>query len=423
MQRRKVSSYEGRILSSNDQDTEKRDKMDRKERFSRKRNSIVGGAMEKFEGAAAADQFARRHSTYGRALRQSIPDIRFDERGVPISTRQLMRRSNSLAMQEEGGGVEQQVRRLSREFSQEGENPKVNFTLPGTTRAGMLGSNRRWSLKPDWMSSKKRRLSVKEEFIEKNLKNVEIPPPSSPSLSRTSSEDTTRSRSSSDLESQILEDIADESEGSSTCASESDGAETESSNFLSCFSSEAEDETHSGVEADEIFSEAVENVSDITNKVETKSENGEETQENGTDANEEVPTTSERRRSNAERRQSQTGRRQSKSGRRQSNTDRRRSHAERRNSRDRRRSSAREGILPPRPPPPPLPVEMCDVSDYWKDSSSDEEDVIVTKYGKQKICVSSYHHVFNMVNGTEVKSVLCAVSIKIKCRLTESCAL
>ena len=67
------------------------------DRFNRKRNSLVGGGLAKFEGAQAADQFARRQSSYQNRVRQSIPDIRFDENGMPISTRQLQARSHSLA--------------------------------------------------------------------------------------------------------------------------------------------------------------------------------------------------------------------------------------------------------------------------------------------------------------------------------------
>ena len=58
--------------------------------------------------------------------------------------------------------------------------------------------------------------------------------------------------------------------------------------------------------------------------------------------------------------------------------------------------------MPPRPPPPPLPIQMCDVSDFFDaSSSSDDEDgeVIRTQYGKQKLFVSKFDHVFQNSNG------------------------
>ena len=70
----------------------------------------------------------------------------------------------------------------------------------------------------------------------------------------------------------------------------------------------------------------------------------------------------------------------------------------------------KDDVLPRRPLPPPLPVQMCNVSDYLESSSSEEEDVIVTKYGKQIIFVSNYCHVFKPVNDNEVSiSFLCNV--------------
>ena len=373
--------------------------MDRRERFVRKRNSIVGDAMAKFEGADAANKFARRHSLYSRSVRQSIPDIRFDEHGVPISTRQLIARSQSIVGV--GGSSEQNVRRLSKSFSSDDDEAhagvKTNFTVPSTTRAGLLGSNRRWSIRPDWMANKKRRPSAKEEFIEKNLQNIEILPPS---MRRSSSEET--DRETPDIERQVLEDIVDESEeseidsesGSET--SESDGAGSESSNFLSCLSSGLEEEkSDSECENldDEIFIAAVENVSEIA-AIEEESD-----KLKNTPGRRECK--SERRRSNAERHESKSDRRHSKSERRQSNSERRRSNAERRKSRDRRRSSAKEDILPPRPSPPPLPIQMCNVSDYWNSSGSEDEETTFTKYGKQKLFVSHRFHVFEFRNEVE----------------------
>lgn len=374
--------------------------------------------MAKFEGAAAADKFARRQSTYSSAVRQSIPDIRFDEHGVPISTRQLTSRSRS------GSGShndavncssleKQNVRRLSKSFSSDGEDDnavggvKTNFTVPTSTRAGMLGSNRRWSIRPDWMTSTKRRLSVKEEFIEKNLKNVEIPPPRTPSLSRRSSSEET-DRDVPDLEHQYLEDIADESEESeSESSAESDSSHSnetgsESSNFASCLSSEPEEEKIDidtvAKGDDEIFLEAVETVSEIAElEVEKESEEVAPLDRRQSQSN-------RRQSTKAERRESKSERRHSKSDRRLSNSERRKSNLERRKSKDRRRSSVKDDVMPPRPPPPPLLVQMCNVSDYWDSSSSDEENTIVTKYGKQKIYVSDFHHEFELCNGTEVST-------------------
>ena len=373
--------------------------MDRRERFVRKRNSIVGDAMAKFEGADAANKFARRHSLYSRSVRQSIPDIRFDEHGVPISTRQLIARSQSIVGV--GGSSEQNVRRLSKSFSSDDDEAhvgvKTNFTVPSTTRAGMFGSNRRWSIRPDWMANKKRRPSAQEEFIEKNLQNIEILPPS---MRRSSSEET--GRETPDIERQVLEDIVDESEESEIGSesesetSESDRAGSESSNFLSCLSSGLDDEkSDSECENldDEIFIAAVENVSEIA-AIEEESDKFKNTPERR-------ESKSERRRSNAERRGSKSDRRNSKSERRQSNSERRRSNAERRKSRDRRRSSAKEDILPPRPSPPPLPIQMCNVSDYWNSSGSEDEETTFTKYGKQKLFVSHCFHVFEFRNEVE----------------------
>ena len=384
--------------------------MDRRERFVRKRNSIVGDAMAKFEGAEAANKFARRHSLYSRAVRQSIPDIRFDEHGVPISTRQFLARSQSIAGAV-GGSSEQYVRRLSKSFFADDDDAsdgvsggvKPNFTIPSTTRAGMLGSNRRWSIRPDWMANKKRRPSVKEEFIEKNLQNIEILPPA---LRRSSSSEET-DRETPDIERQILEDIADESEeleidsDSGSGTPESDSPESESSSFLSCLSSGLEEEK-SDLECEnldeEIFTTAVENVSEIA----VIEEKNDELKKNPEEVRpERRESKSERRRSNTERRESKSDRRNSKAERRQSNSQRRRSNAERRKSRDRRRSSAKEDTLPPRPSPPPLPIQMCNVSDYWNSSSSEDEDSIVTKYGKQKLFVSNCFHVFEFRNEVE----------------------
>ena len=367
--------------------------MDRRERFVRKRNSIVGDAMAKFEGADAANKFARRHSLYSRSVRQSIPDIRFDEHGVPISTRQLIARSQSIVGV--GGSSEQNVRRLSKSFSSDDDEAhvgvKTNFTVPSTTRAGLLGSNRRWSLRPDWMANKKRRPSAQEEFIEKNLQNIEILPPS---MRRSSSEET--DRETPDIERQVLEDIVDESEESEIGSesesetSESDRAGSESSNFLSCLSSGLDDEkSDSECENldDEIFIAAVENVSEIA-AIEEESDKLKNNEQEITHVRRE--SKSERRRSNAERRGSKSDRRHSKSERRQSNSERRRSNVERRKSRGRRRSSAKEDILPSRPSPPPLPIQMCNVSDYWNSSGSEDEETTFTKYGKQKLFVSQF---------------------------------
>ena len=396
--------------------------MDRRERFVRKRNSIVSDAMAKFEGAEAANKFARRHSLYSRTVRQSIPDIRFDEHGVPISTRQLSARSQSIAGV--GSSSEQNIRRLSKSFSTDDDDAsdgvsggvKPNFTIPSTTRAGMLGSNRRWSIRPDWMANKKRRPSAKEEFIEKNLQNIEILPPSS--LRRSSSSEET-DRETPDIERQVLEDIADESEESeidsesgSETSSESNGPESESSNFLSCLSSGLEEEK-SDLECenldDEIFTTAVENVSEFA-AIEEIDELKKSEQKITPERRE---SKSERRLSNAEGRESKSYRRHSKSERRQSIPERRRSNAERRKSRDRRRSSAKEDMLPPRPSPPPLPVQMCNVSDYWNSSSSEDKDTIVTKYGKQKLFVSSCFHVFEFRN--EVEEVSFSKCVTVSC--------
>ena len=293
--------------------------MDRRERFVRKRNSIVGDAMAKFEGADAANKFARRQSLYSRSVRQSIPDIRFDEHGVPISTRQLFARSQSIVGV--GGSSEQNVRRLSKSFSSDDDEAhagvKTNFTVPSTTRASLLGSNRRWSIRPDWMANKKRRPSAQEEFIEKNLQNIEILPPS---MRRSSSEET--DRETPDIERQVLEDIVDESEESEIGSesesetSESDRTGSESSNFLSCLSSGLDDEkSDSECENldDEIFIAAVENVSEIV-AIEEESDKLTNNEQEITHVRRE--SKSERRRSNAERRGSKSDRRHSKSDRR-----------------------------------------------------------------------------------------------------------
>ena len=54
-----------------------------------------------------------------------------------------------------GRSAEQNVRRLSKSFSADGVDDgvggvKANFIIPTSTRSGMLGSNRRWSIRPDW---------------------------------------------------------------------------------------------------------------------------------------------------------------------------------------------------------------------------------------------------------------------------------
>ena len=365
----------------------------------RKRNSIVGDAMARFEGSAAADQFARRHSTYTGALRQSIPDIRFDAHGVPVSTRQLLGRSHSLADPHAvlASGVEFNIRRLSKStsgFSEDaldaGEAPKPNFTLPTVTRAGMLGSNRRWSIRPDWMSNKRRRSSAKEEFIEKNLQNIEIPPPKSPHTEpqRSWSEDGELSTTPESETTHTLEDIADESEESSVIDSDSSTdfsaseEETKSELFLSCLSSEPEDEITNNVneakdDEDEIFVEVAENAADIVAFA-----NGFEEHTNDAEPGEKNKhPVSERRR--------------------HSKSERRKSH--RRKSRDGRRASAAEDTMPPRPPPPPLLLQMCRVQDQSSSSDEQEEDTVLTQYGRQRMFVSTCHHVFQFSDGVEVR--------------------
>ena len=348
-------------------------------RFTKKRNSIVGGGLAKFEGAQAADEFARRQSSYQSRVRQSIPDIRFDENGMPISTRQLQARSHSLVggslysrdgyrrgSQQLPGG-EKNVRKLSKKFSaEEEEEMKANFTIPSNSRAGMFGTNRRWNVKPEWM--KKRKSSFKEEFIEKNLSNLELLSPISP-------------RESEEEMSSILEEMApscDEKTGSvsddvdggnhydgngsrssasgtdsSTCSEEGSDSDEEDSNSEGAAEGESRDVdvTNEG-EEDEIVVRQKGNgeVLHSKNKAEKK-----------------ILKSSKKKR------------RKSKKSKKSGSNDE----------------------MPPRPPPPPLPIQMCDVSDFFDESSSsdDDEDIIRTQYGKQKLFVSTFDHVFVNNNG------------------------
>ena len=316
--------------------------------------------MAKFEGGAAADKFARRHSTYHRAVRQSIPAIRFNEHGVPISTRQRIIRSQSLEGAGIKGDAEQNTRKLSRSLFAEGNGggAKANFMTPSTITAGLLGSNRRWSIRPDWMTNKRISHSVKEKFIEKNMKNVQIP---QLSLSRRSDCEET-DRKTPYVAHQALEDISDESDGLGvdfavhSGSSESEGTESGSSNFVSCLSSELEDENSDSdggyglkeevyKEDEEIFVEAVENVSEIATQKGKKelAHNLKEKVQNVVSHRRQSNTERRRskidKRSNGDSRQSHTGGRHSKLDRGQANLGRRGSNADRKNFEDRRSSA------------------------------------------------------------------------------------
>ena len=355
------------------------------DRFNRKRNSLVGGGLAKFEGAQAADQFARRQSSYQNRVRQSIPDIRFDENGMPISTRQLQARSHSLVAgslysrdgyrrgSEQLIGGEKNVRKLSKKFSaEEEEEMKANFTIPSNSRAGMFGTNRRWNVKPEWM--KKRKSSLKEEFIEKNLSNLELLSPTSP-------------KEMEEEMSSILEEMAPPSGEKTGSASDdvdggdhtdgkesrsrSSASETDSSEFSEEGSdSEGEDSNSDGaIEEDE--SRDVD--ADATND---REEDDTAVHREGSGEVLHLENKCERKILKSSKKKRRKSKRSKKSG---SNDD-----------------------MPPRPPPPPLPIQMCDVSDFIDaSSSSDDEDgeVIRTQYGKQKLFVSKFDHVFQNSNG------------------------
>ncbi len=303
--------------------------MDRNRRFSRKRNSIVGDAMAKFEGSAAADRFARRNSTLSAQMRQSVPDIRFDEHGIPISTRQLLARSASLAGSEPrldnlgqlpanqkrrsiaagmapSSGDDKSVRRLSKRFSLADDDLKVNFTVPSNqSRAALLGSNRRWSIKPDWMT-KRRKSSIKEEFIEKNLSNIDLEPASP-----------TKRQNSQNSES-------------------SDDSKTHST-------SQSFDELDLLDENDENFQKAEHVTSDSSADSEASDSEGEF----------QIPDEGVAEINDA------------------------------------------NGL---RPPPLPLPVEMCIVSDC-EEEEEEEDGLLYTQYGKQRFYISNLQHVFKISNG------------------------
>ena len=352
------------------------------DRFARKRNSLVGGGLAKFEGAQAADQFARRQSSYQNRVRQSIPDIRFDENGMPISTRQLQARSHSLADgslysrdgyrrgSEQLTGGEKNVRKLSKKFSAEEEEMKANFTIPSNSRAGMFGTNRRWNVKPEWM--KKRKSSLKEEFIEKNLSNLELLSPKSP-------------KEMKEEMSSILEEMAPSSGEKTGSASDdvdggdhSDGNESRSSaseTDSSAISEEGSDSEGEDSSSDRAIEE------DESRDVDADARNDGEKDETavhreGNGDVQPLENKSERKILKSSKKKRRKSKRSKKSG----------SHDE----------------MPPRPPPPPLPIQMCDVSDFIDtSSSSDDEDgeVIRTQFGKQKLFVSKFDHVFQNSNG------------------------
>ena len=351
------------------------------DRFTRKRNSLVGGGLAKFEGAQAADQFARRQSSYQNHVRQSIPDIRFDENGMPISTRQLQARSHSLVAgslysrdgyrrgSEQLIGGEKNVRKLSKKFSaEEEEEMKANFTIPSNSRAGMFGTNRRWNVKPEWM--KKRKSSLKEEFIEKNLSNLEL-------LSPTTSPKELEEEMSSISEEMVLSSgektgsASDDVDGGDHSESRSSASETDSSKF----SEEGSDSEGEDSNSDRIIEE------DESRDVDADATNDGEEDETAMhrEGNGEVQpleNKSERKILKSSKKKQRKSKRSKKSG------------------------SSDE--MPPRPPPPPLPIQMCDVSDFFDaSSSSDDEDgeVIRTQYGKQKLFVSKFDHVFQNSNG------------------------
>ena len=355
------------------------------DRFNRKRNSLVGGGLAKFEGAQAADQFARRQSSYQNRVRQSIPDIRFDENGMPISTRQLQARSHSLVAgslysrdgyrrgSEQLISGEKNVRKLSKKFSAEEEKEmKANFTIPSNSRAGRFGTNRRWNVKPEWM--KKRKSSLKEEFIEKNLSNLELLSPTSP-------------KELEEEMSSILEEMAPQSGEKTGLASNdvdggdhTDGNESRSRSSVSETDSSEFSEEGSDSEGEDSNSDrAIEE--DESRDVDVDATNDGEEDETAVhrEGNGEVlplQNKSERKILKSSKKKRRKSKRSKKSG----------SHDE----------------MPPRPPPPPLPIQMCDVSDFFDaSSSSDDEDgeVIRTQYGKQKLFVSKFDHVFQHSNG------------------------
>ena len=355
------------------------------DRFNRKRNSLVGGGLAKFEGAQAADQFARRQSSYHNRVRQSIPDIRFDENGMPISTRQLQARSHSLVAgslysrdgyrrgSEQLISGEKNVRKLSKKFSaEEEEEMKANFTIPSNSRAGMFGTNRRWNVKPEWM--KKRKSSLKEEFIEKNLSNLELLSPTSP-------------KELKEEMSSILEEMApasgektgsasnDVDGGDHTDGNESRSRSSASETDSSEFSEEGSDSEGEDSNSDRAIKE------DESRDVDADARNDGEEDETavhreGNGDVQPLENKCERKILKSSKKKRRKSKRSKKSG----------SHDE----------------MPPRPPPPPLPIQMCDVSDFFDaSSSSDDEDgeVIRTQYGKQKLFVSKFDHVFQHSNG------------------------
>ncbi len=382
------------------------------DRFAKKRNSLVGGGLAKFEGAEAADQFARRQSSYTSRVRQSIPDIRFDEHGVPISTRQLQARAGAgssgslprtgrrLSEQPRGppggslhppgkdGRLSQRrlseqprslrsaaaanlsVRSLSRKFSPDDDDAsetKANFTLPTNTRTGMFGTNRRWSVKPEWMK-KPRRSSVKEEFIERNLSST------------TSGQEPEMTSVSEEMAAATAGvDAVDNGEVSST--SESSSEDTDSSD------SDAAPE-HSSEEA--TVAKQDENTKEQPGKEET----------NGAQVNGHSPTQEESREMTPTMKVSnKEEKKEKKKGEGNTPNKNGRQRRKKRKGKLERVNSGSPDPMPPRPPPPPLPVQMCLVEP--ESSSSDEEcdEVIITQYGKQRIFVSKLYHVFETTNG------------------------
>ena len=357
--------------------------MDR-ERYFKKRTSLVGGGLATFEGAAAADQFASRQSSYRSRVRQSIPDIRFDEHGMPISTRQLLARSHSLVegslfpadrrLNRDGtrrafehvDNAEKNVRKLSKKFSlTDEEELKANFTIPANTRTGMFGTNRRWSTVPEWM--KKRPSSVKEEFIEKNLSNLEMLLP------------TYRKEVKDEMES-ILEEMAS-SVGEKTRSVSENEEDSRSKDESSTSGTGSSSEECSDSEDGQFRSDG--SVGDKTKKFdERETQSTIEDNENAlnTENPEEIVT---------------LGTVGTESEREQPISGKRRSKFEKK-----KKSGTKEDVLP-RPPPPPLPIQMCDVTDFWDapSSSDEDDDTVLTQYGKQKMFVNTCYHVFETSNG------------------------
>ena len=359
------------------------------DRFAKKRNSLVGGGLAKFEGAEAAEQFVRRQSSYHTRVRQSIPDIRFDENGMPISTRQLQARSHSLA----GGslfptdrrysrdglrrgsdfipaGGEKNVRKLSKKFSSEEEELKPNFTIPENTRAGKFGSNSRWSVKPEWM--KKRRSSTKEEFIEKNLSNLEMLSPTSPKEEEMAS---------------ISEELTPSSEQQKEVASDYGITEDDTGNMEDNSSSS---ETGTGSSSDEDQSESDDNCESDEQNNETDIEPKCDIEK---DPNTEVDIGDE----NLDVEGEVGVLKHVEAGAQEKPL---KSRKKRRKSKKSKKSTS-NGELTARPPPPPLSIQMCDITLFQDElSTSDEdEDTSRTQYGKQKIFVSKCYHVFETTNG------------------------